>query len=128
MPAGNFNPELTVTPDGVVHAGGPFDIAVAGVTEMCVWVLQRDGADDAIANAMAMPTMPKMPTGLEVFDLGTPDARWIFPLKHRFKPVTFSVGSASAMATGVFTDDHGKQRGFFWSEPVKLVHNTSAAA
>jgi hypothetical protein len=124
MPAGNFDPELNVTADGVVHAGGPFDSGVVEVTEMCVWVLQRDGADDAIANAMGMPNMPNMPhpSGLEVSGLGTPQARWMFPLKHRFKPVDFCEGSASAMATGVFVDDQGKQRGFFWSEPVRLVH------
>ncbi|MDX6598493.1 MAG: hypothetical protein QOE87_2380, partial [Gaiellales bacterium] len=58
MPAGNFNGQLTVTKDGIVNAGGPFDTSVAEVTEMCVWVVQRDGDEDAIANDMAMPDMP----------------------------------------------------------------------
>ena len=100
MPAGNFNGELHVHEDGTVEAAGPFDIGVTEVSEMCVWVVQRDGADDAIANAMGspdkaemdgMPDMPGMPhhSGLKVFDLGTPKARWVFPLTHLFKPVGF---------------------------------------
>jgi hypothetical protein len=121
MPAGNFNGELNVASNGTVDAAGPFDASVAEVSEMCVWVLQREGADDAIANNMGMPDMPGMPADLKVFDLGTPKARWTFPLRHRFKPVKFRAGSASAMATGVFIDKQGMQRAFFWSEPVRLV-------
>jgi hypothetical protein len=127
MPAGNFNGQLTVTEDGIVNAGGPFDISVAEVTEMCVWVVQRDGDEDAIANDMAMPDMPKMPTGLKVFDLGTRHARWEFPLTDRFKKVQFCAGSAQGMATGVFRDENGNQRSFFWTEPVHLkVHGPEA--
>jgi len=121
MAGGNFNGELNVTADGIVEAAGPFDISVAEVTEMCVWVLQREGTDDAIANNMGMPDMPGMHSKLRVFDLGTPRARWTFPLDDRFKKVDFRAGSATAMATGVFRDSHGAQRGFFWSEPVRLV-------
>jgi hypothetical protein len=142
MPAGNFNGELHVHADGIVEAAGPFDIAVTKVSEMCVWVVQRDGADDAIANAMgspddgdgaAMPDMADMPgmphhSGLKVFDLGTPNARWVFPLTHLFKPVGFCSGSASAMATGVFVDKDKKQRSFFWSEPVRLIVHDSETA
>ena len=47
-------------------AGGPLDPSVKAVTELCVWVLQRDGDDDAIANAMGMPDMPGMPSHLKV--------------------------------------------------------------
>ena len=54
-------------------------------------------------------------------DLGTPNARWTFPLKHRFKPVDFHAGSATASAFGVFVDDQGRQQAFFWSEPVRLA-------
>ena len=61
MPAGNFDEELHVERTGSVAAGGPLDPSVKAVTELCVWVLQRDGADDAIANAMGMPDMPGMP-------------------------------------------------------------------
>jgi hypothetical protein len=121
MPAGNFNEKLNVGRHGIVEAAGPFDASVAAVTEMCVWVLQREREEDAIANNMGMPDMPGMPSDLKVFDLGTPKARWTFPLKrHQFKPVDFCDGSASAMATGVFIDKQGMQRAFFWSEPVRL--------
>jgi hypothetical protein len=136
MPAGNFNGELHVHEDGTVEAAGPFDIGVTEVSEMCVWVVQRDGSDDAIANAMGSPgkasmeEMPGMPkhSGLQVFDLGTPQARWVFPLTHLFKPVGFCAGSASAMATGVFLDTDRKQRSFFWSEPVRLITHASTEA
>jgi hypothetical protein len=121
MPAGNFDEELNVTHNGVVHAAGPLDGSVTAVTEMCVWVLQRDGADDAIANAMGMPDMPGMPSGLKIHHLGTPNARWEFPLKNRFKVVDFHAGSATASAFAVFVDDEGRQRAFFWSEPVRLA-------
>lgn len=133
MPAGNFNGELHVHADGIVEAAGPFDSSVTEVSEMCVWVVQRDSPNDAIANAMGSPDngaatsdmadMPGMPhhSGLKVFDLGTPRARWVFPLTHLFKPVGFCDGSASAMATGVFLDADGNQRSFFWSEPVRLM-------
>jgi hypothetical protein len=120
MPAGNFNEKLTVAANGVVNAAGPLDATVTEVTELCVWVLQRNGVNDAIANAMGMPDMPGMPSGLQVHDLGTPNARWSFPLANRFKPVSFRAGSATASAFGVFVDDKGHQRAFFWSEPVRL--------
>jgi hypothetical protein len=121
VPAGNFNEKLNVTASGVVNAGGPLDATVRAVTEMCVWILQRNGPNDAIANAMGMPDMPGMPTGLKVKDLGTANASWTFPLKNRFKPVDFQAGSATASAFGVFVDDKGRQRAFFWSEPVRLA-------
>jgi hypothetical protein len=120
MPAGNFDEKLNVKADGTVDATGPLDPSVTGVTELCVWVLQRNSPDDAIANAMGMPDMPGMPSGLKVEHLGTPNARWTFPLTNRFKKVDFKAGSATASAFGVFTDDKGKQRAFFWSEPVRL--------
>ncbi len=119
MPAGNFDDELSVV-NGIVQAAGPFDASVAEVTEMCVWVLQRDGADDAIGNNMGMPDMPGMPSDLRVTGLGTPNARWMFPLEERFKPVDFTAGSATAMAIGVFVDKGGTQRAFAWSETVQL--------
>jgi hypothetical protein len=129
MPAGNFDDELSVV-NGIVQAAGPFDASVADVTEMCVWVLQRDGADDAIGNNMGMPDGPGMhdmpgmkgkPHELKVFDLGTDKARWMFPLSHRFKEVAFTAGSATAMAIGVFRDKGGAQRAFAWSETVLLT-------
>ncbi|MDX6572033.1 MAG: hypothetical protein QOC86_1189 [Gaiellales bacterium] len=130
MPAGNFDDKLTVAKDGIVKATGPLDPSVKGVTELCVWVLQRNGTNDAFANAMGkpsmagmpgMPGMPEMDGGLTVEGLGTPDARWTFPLTNRFKKVDFRAGSATASAFGVFVDDKGRQRAFFWSEPVRLA-------
>ena len=121
MPAGNFDDELNVTQNGVVHAAGPLDASVTEVTELCVWVQQRVGDDDAIANAMGMPDMPGMPSDLKLHHVGTAHARWEFPLKHRFKKVDFHAGSASASAVAVFVDDEGRQKAFFWSEPVRLV-------
>lgn len=121
MPAGNFDEQLNVTHDGYVDARGPLDASITAVTEMCVWVLQRDGADDAIANAMGMPDMPGMPTGLKIHHLGTANARWEFELENRFKKVDFHKGSATASAFAVFVDDQGQQRSFFWSEPVRLA-------
>jgi hypothetical protein len=64
--------------------------------------------------------MPGMPSDLKVHGLGTPNAHWVFPLKNRFKKVDYCEGSATASAFAVFVDDQGRQRGFFWSEPVKL--------
>jgi hypothetical protein len=121
VPAGNFNEKLNVTAAGVVNAGGPLDATISAVTEMCVWVLQRDGTNDAIANAMGMPDMPGMPSDLKVNDLGTDHASWTFPLTNRFKKIDFHAGSATAAAFGVFVDDKGRQRAFFWSEPVRLA-------
>jgi hypothetical protein len=123
MPAGNFDEKLTVTKNGIVNATGPLDPSVKAVTELCVWVLQRNGTNDAIANAMGMPDMPDMPdmrSDLKIHDLGKSTARWTFPLTNRFKPVDFHAGSATASAFGVFVDDKGRQRAFFWSEPVRL--------
>jgi hypothetical protein len=120
VPGGNFDDKLHIGPDGTVTAKGPLDKSVAEVNELCVWVLQRNGADDAIQNNMGMPGMPG--SQLQVFDLGTDHARWMFPLKLReFKHVAFTPGSAMAMATAVFFDKHGTQRGFFWSETVELT-------
>jgi hypothetical protein len=121
VPAGNFDDELNVTQNGVVHAAGPLDASVTEVTELCVWVQQRIGDDDAIANAMGMPDMPGMPSGLKLHHVGTAEARWEFPLEHRFKKVDFHAGSATASAVAVFVDDEGRQKAFFWSEPVRLV-------
>jgi hypothetical protein len=124
VPAGNFDDELNVTQNGVVHAGGPLDASVTEVTELCVWVTQRVGEDDAIANAMGMPDMPDMPgmpSGLKIHHIGTANARWDFPLKNRFKKVDFHAGSATASAIAVFVDADGKQKSFYWSEPVRLT-------
>jgi hypothetical protein len=121
VPAGNFNEKLSVSANGVVNAAGPLDATVTAVSEMCVWVLQRTGTNDAIANAMGMPDMPGMPSDLKVENLGTPNATWKFALTNRFKPVGFQAGSATASAFGVFVDDKGRQRAFFWSEPVRLA-------
>jgi hypothetical protein len=120
VPAGNFDDELNVTQKGWVKAGGPLDASLTAVTELCVWVTQRVGDDDAIANAMGMPDMPGMTTGLKVRHLGTPDARWDFTLKNRFTEVDFHAGSASASAIAVFVDADGRQKSFYWSEPVRL--------
>ena len=131
MPAGNFDEKLNVAKNGTVNAAGPLDATVTAVTEMCVWILQRNGKDDAIANAMGMPDMPDMPdmrSDLKVRDLGTSKARWVFPLKNRFKPVDFHAGSATASAFGVFVDDKGRQRAFFWSEPVRLAGPGTSSA
>jgi hypothetical protein len=121
VPAGNFDEKLNVNNKGVVNATGPLDASVSAVTEMCVWVLQRNGVNDAIANAMGMPDMPGMPTGLKIENIGTANARWSFPLTTRFKRVDFRAGSATASAFGVFVDAQGHQRAFFWSEPVRLA-------
>jgi hypothetical protein len=121
VPAGNFNEKLNVTANGTVNAGGPLDASVTEVTEMCVWILQRNGTNDAIANAMGMPDMQGMPSDLKVQDLGTASASWKFPLKNRFKPVDFRAGSATASAFGVFVDDKGRQRAFFWTAPGRLA-------
>jgi hypothetical protein len=139
MPGGNFDVELNVRagPSSVVDAGGPLDPAVSGVTIMCVWVFQREGEEDAVANAMGPPNGMSMPgmTGapsqapgtpgvLFVQDLGTKDARWDFGLNDRLKDVPFHAGSATALAIGVFTVKDGagvgRQRVFQWTEPVRL--------
>jgi hypothetical protein len=62
-----------------------------------------------------------MPSGLKIHHLGTPNARWEFPLTNRFTVVDFHAGSATASAFAVFVDDEGRQRAFFWSEPVRLA-------
>ena len=125
MPAGNFDEVLKVDSSGIVLAAGPLDQSVAQVTEMCVWVLQLNGPEDAIANAMGPPGSPMsgMPSMhmLTVTDLGTAKARWEFPLNDRLKVVAFTPGSATAMAIGVFVDSKRKQRAFFWSETVRLT-------
>jgi hypothetical protein len=130
VPGGNFDDKLHIGADGIVTAKGPLDKSVDAVNEMCVWVLQRDGTDDAIGNNMGMPDGPGMqgmpgmkgkPHELKVFDLGTDRARWMFPLSHRFKEIAFTGGSATAMAIGVFRDKGGAQRAFAWSETVLLT-------
>jgi len=49
-------------------------------------------------------------------------------LRDRFRPVDFQAGSATAMAIGVFVDEQGSQRGFFWCEPVRLTERGTTAA
>src|SRR5438477_9365659 len=125
MPGGNFDANLNVRTGGIVEAAGPLDQGVARVTEMCVWVFQRQGPDgaDAIGNAMGPPSStaatgdmtgmagatetPMEP--LTVSGTGTADARWRFPLTDRFAdadtsdpPADFHEGAASALAIGVF--------------------------
>jgi hypothetical protein len=141
-PGGNFNEELNiVTVNGVhaIEAKGPLSKSVVEVTEMCVWVLQRQdaGLHDAIANAMGPETklakapMPGMPAEATVaFDKqGTDDANWTFLLTDResTESVDFRAGSATAIAIGVFLTSQRTQRAFVWSEPVRLVLPGSAA-
>lgn len=121
MPGGNFDGELNVRADGIVDAGGPLDPNVETAVEMCVWVFQRDGDDDATANAMAMPNMGTAgtPRILHIPDGG---GRWDFPLPPLGEEVDFHEGSATAFAIGLFKlkGTHG-QRVFLWSEPVRLT-------
>ena len=138
MPAGNFDEKLEIrASDGVVIAAGPLDKSVASVTEMCVWVLQRDtgGAEDAIGNNMGPPggdppcPGEPAPTDVLTVTLGTANQRWNFPLAMQFKPaVKFRPGAATAWAIGIFCDTAGTQRALFWSETVWLVPEGSAMA
>jgi hypothetical protein len=88
--------------------------------------------EDAICNNMGPPggepDMRGMKDVLTVENVGTPAARWTFPLSDRFKPVDFRAGSATAMAIGVFVDKQKHQRGFFWSEPVRLTEPGAMAS
>jgi hypothetical protein len=152
MPAGKFDPELEVDADGNVKAGGPLDMPKDEVVEMCIWVYQRDGHNDAIANQM-LPG-PEAATR-EAAEAGTREAggmggmdaagglksvkivkdadgnnrRWELLLTDRMdKKAEFKEGSATALAIGVFKDQNDHETVFFWSEPVALKLTAAASA
>jgi len=135
MPAGKFNPQLDVAPDGTVMAGGPLDQPKDEVIEMCVWVYQRVGDNDAIANGMSRgPGFPEkmdmggnmgltdVPITLAIAkDANGNNKSWSLELEDRMeKKADFVAGSATAVAIGVFQDETGNETAFLWSEPVRL--------
>ena len=63
----------------------PFRSATEAARSTLTTALGRTPDVHEIANAMGMPDMPGMPSDLKVRHIGTADARWEFPLKHRFK-------------------------------------------
>ena len=111
------------------------------VVEMCVWVYQRHGLNDAIANKM-LPgpeaAMREAGGGYGMGDMtggtgGTPKAvtivrdsdgnnrRWELLLDDRMsRNAEFTDGSATALAIGVFKDQNDHETAFFWSEAVHL--------
>jgi len=147
MPAGKFDPELDVDADGNVKAGGPIDMPKDEVVEMCVWVYQRDGQNDAIANMMlpgpeqaqieaatrsgaamggmgAVGDPPKSVTIKK--DADGNNRRWELLLNDRMgRKAEFKQGSATALAIGVFKDQNDHETVFVWSEPVDLNLATS---
>ena len=149
MPAGKFDSELDVDADGNVKAGGPIDMPKDEVVEMCVWVYQRDGQNDAIANMMlpgpeqaqleaatrggaAMGGMgaagdpPKAVTIVKdaagkYLSLGAPSRRQA----GQKGGVQAGIGDC-ARRFGVFNDQNDHETVFVWSEPVDLNVPTSA--
>jgi hypothetical protein len=138
VPHGNFFPLLHVenSVGGEVEAAGPLDQDVTKVTEMCVWVIQRNGRKDIIANAMGEPVMGNPPPNppaapamagmyandLTIWNIHTATAWWTYTLPQEFTQFKFSEGGAVALAIAVFEDQNGKQRAFTWSETVQLTY------
>jgi hypothetical protein len=119
MPGGNFDDTLKVKNNGAgaVIAMGPLAASVNRVEVMCAWVVQRNGAEDAIANEMG-PVGDGLTLTLDPVT-GAP-ARWAFPLTDRLGTVDFTPGWGTAMAIGVFEDVEGNRRAFYWAETVAL--------
>ena len=147
VPHGNFFAVLQVENKigGEVAAAGPLDSEVTKVTEMCVWVTQRNGDKDIIANAMGEPVagnpggpVPGGPTpggagmagmyatDLKIWNIRTNKAYWTFTLPQEFTKFKFSESGAVALAIAVFEDKNGKQRAFTWSETVELTYSPVA--
>jgi hypothetical protein len=146
MPAGKFDPELEVDAEGRILAGGPLDMPKDEVVEMCVWVYQRDGHNDAIANQMrpgpeaalreasdgdsaGMGDMGGMgretgsaPKSVTIVrDSDGNNRRWELLLDDLMgKKGKFTDGSATALAIGVFRDQNEHETVFVWSEAVQL--------
>lgn len=121
MPGGNFDDTLNVgeSGKGAVAASGPLADSVVNVHVMCAWVVQRNGAADAIANEMGAPGGPEGLT-LEKDAAGKP-VRWKFDLGERLGSNDFDNGWGTAMAIGVFQDTQNNMRAFYWAETVQLV-------
>src|SRR5436305_1354355 len=125
MPAGQFFPKLTVNKEGIVEAGGPLDHTTDKVVEMCVWVYQRSAnGSDAIANAMddGPGLKKKMTNKMDSGETKKPSAlkisrktakrppTWKLDLDDRMhNKGTFTPGSATALAIGVFLDAEGHE-------------------
>jgi hypothetical protein len=101
---------------GPLHPGETVD-------EVCAWVFQRRGDNDAAATEMTTnrpdPAHPHEPGHFQQI----PGVRWLLPMGKISNPTAFVPGQAFAVAVALMTDTGGKQRVTWWGQPVDLFES-----
>jgi hypothetical protein len=116
MPVGKFYEQLELVGNGQGVAGeGPLDADVVVLHELCAWIIQRRGKNDAAATEMKRaPDAGPFPGRL-------PNTRkWCVPLDTKGE-TNLGVGWAFAVAIGKCTDDKGEEKVEMWCQTVELV-------
>jgi hypothetical protein len=122
--------DLVKSPDRTIQvvAKGPKD-ANETIKEICAWVFQRNGDDDAAATEMTT-----VPSGKEAFTQTRRE--WTLPLMKIESDVAFRKGPAIAAAIALIeipiTDANGNsakaEKVLIWSQSIDLGHPSPPAS
>jgi hypothetical protein len=110
-----FNDTLQLTGGGKVMAVGPRDES-DDIKELCAWVYQRQGSDDAAATEMTT-------TGGKLKQPNGKDPRWEMELGKVPEDgrLELEAGWAHAVAVALIEDGTGNTSVFVWGETVMLT-------
>jgi len=90
------------------------------IKELCAWVYQQQGADDAAATEMT--TNKAQPPNFQQLD----GVRWLLSLE-KISQTAFIPGRAFAVGVALMIDlNTGKERVTWWGQPVDLFENQAA--
>jgi hypothetical protein len=110
-----FDDTLKLTGGGKVMAAGPRDKS-DDIKELCAWVYQRQGSDDAAATEMST-------TGGELRQPDAQNPRWEMELGKVPKAgqLELQAGWAHAVAVALIQEGRGSTGVFVWGETVMLT-------
>ena len=91
------------------------------VDEVCAWVFQRSGHNDAAATEMT--TNRPDPAHPHDHFQQIPGVRWLLPMGKISDRTAFVPGQAFAVAVALMTDSDGNQRVTWWGQPVDLFES-----
>ena len=128
MAAGNFDPELTINPNGGVDAKGPLSLTNNEVMEaLYVWIFQPPTPHKPLEPPIGYgPAAISIDSQIDAEAFSDSRERWSTN-PQRTIDGTFTEGPATAMALAVSRVADGSPRAeqerrvFWWADPVKLV-------
>lgn len=115
MPGSRFDDELFVESPNEIIAAGPVD-AIDEVKEICAWVYQRVGDQEAAATEMSTT-----PEGMAKLTATPRSGRWELRL-GRISAADFDVPGRGFAVAVALLQTNGHQRVVWWGQPVDLLN------